>query len=163
MQRTKWRAANQVAGILISKIEPLVTRVMVAGSVRRLRPTVGDLDIVIARTEFQNILLNQWFMDNFGIQTSNRTKGKRTGKFMGIEVQFIDVLPEQWGSALLMATGSGDHNVIMRGRAKKLGLKLNQYGLFRDNEPIVVADREDVIFAALNMVPLLPYLREVKI
>jgi len=130
-----------------------MTRVEVCGSVRRQKPEVGDLDIVVAGDITQLKLpehAHRWRYADGGIH-------KCTLEYDGRQVNILraDESPEygNWGAAILYFTGSSTFNLIMRRKAKKRGLKLNEYGLWTvpPYNGWLAGTTEEGIFTALEM------------
>lgn len=135
----------------------------IAGSLRRWRETIGDIDIVVAAAEPGPV------MDAFiaapeveqvlarGDTKSSVIAGR------GLQIDLRVVAPASFGAALLYFTGSKEHNVHMRGLALKRKLLLNEYGLYRvgeENGTPVASRTEEEVFAALGMDWIPPELRE---
>ena len=79
----------------------------------------------------------------------------------GLQVDLRVVDAESFGAALQYFTGSKEHNVILRGRAKQLGLKINEYGVYRlDSDKSIAGRTEEEVYAALNLPTFPPELRE---
>ena len=77
-----------------------------------------------------------------------------------LQVDLRVVPPESWGAALAYFTGSKNHNIRLRERAIKRGLKLNEYGLFDSNDRVVASREEEDIYSALDLPMIPPVLRE---
>lgn len=140
------------AGESIGRISP-------AGSVRRYKETVHDIDI-LAETE-QGAEVIQIFTHMPGVTQvlgAGATKGSVVinGR---VQVDLRAVPPESYGAAQQYFTGSQAHNVRLREIAKKMGLKINEYGVFRGEDKIGGA-REEEIYAALGLDCPAPELRE---
>lgn len=133
-----------------------------AGSFRRGKETVGDLDIVLVSTE-PEAAMNQLAAFPKVSQVIARGDTKMSVRVSGDFQVDMRVVPAQcFGAALQYFTGSKEHNVEIRGRAKRLGLRVNEYGVFREsdlNEPIAGATEESV-YEALNLCWIPPELRE---
>ncbi len=155
---------------MLSKL-PSVQRVCQAGSVRRLKETVGDLDILVAASSPQEAMkLLAEYPQTEKVLAQGETKQRvrfrpfaRTytpgGSQIAIEMDLRVVPEESFGAALQYFTGSKEHNIEVRKRAVQRGLKLNEYGLFRGEE--VVASREEKeIYAALDLSWIPPEIRE---
>jgi DNA polymerase (family 10) len=149
---------NHIKGI--EKITP-------AGSLRRGRETVGDLDVLITGpccvNEKQRGELIEEILRFPGIQQV-LAKGDNKVSFKlrsGMQVD-VRLLPaESYGAAMQYFTGSKNHNVTLRQRALKMGYTLNEYGLFRlDNEKLVASATEDEIYGALKLDYIPPEMRE---
>ena len=142
---------------------PHIMDISIAGSLRRSKEIIKDIDILASSQEENIEKIMDCFVSLTGIsevvgrghtKTSIRLRG-------GIAVDLRLVLPEQYPYALHHFTGSREHNTKMRHIAKSLGLKMNEYGLFReeDGAMLLCADEED-IFKALGMTYIPPELRE---
>ncbi len=139
-----------------------VENVSAAGSLRRGRETIGDLDLLVTGTGAANAL------DRFAAhprvhEILGRGANKTSVKY-GLDGLQVDVraLPRQsFGAAMQYFTGSKDHNVAIRMRAIKMGLKLSEYGLFRaDDESRVAGETEEEIYQALGLQWIPPEMRE---
>ena len=136
-----------------------VKRMSVAGSVRRQRETVKDIDILIISPQPEKV------MDFFTqlplvktIQAKGRTKSSiRAGG--GIQVDLRVVEPDSFGAALCYFTGSKAHNIRIRELAVKKGLKINEYGIFQGEKKIGGKEEEEV-YAAVGLPFIPPELRE---
>ncbi len=155
---------TRVAEELISEFQSLdgIDRVEAAGSLRRGRETIGDLDILVtgpnATAALSHIVGHPKTQEVLG-QGSNKAS-----VLYGLERLQVDVraLPhESFGAALQYFTGSKDHNVVIRTNALKLGLTLNEYGLFTvaTNERVAGEDEEE-IYKRLGYAWIPPELRE---
>jgi len=138
-----------------------VLRLDTAGSIRRRRDTIGDIDILVATSEPEEAI--QRFLSYPGIRTVLVGGGTKASITLSKGVQAdLRVLEEQsFGAALQYFTGSKDHNVAIRERAKRRGLKVSEYGVFRveDNQKLAGED-EDGIYRLLDLQPIPPELRE---
>lgn len=134
----------------------LVERVDVAGSVRRLKKHVGDLDLVVQPYEGKrNDLVNSLKTYLRGLSGEKILKGLTES---GIQVDVYLATAEDFGAQLLTWTGSKEFNVMMRGMAKRQGMMLSQYGLFKGG--VCVASKfEPDIFSQLGMDPVSPDVR----
>ncbi len=140
---------------------PAVVRCEIAGSLRRKREVVKDIDMVVSSGRPEDV------MDAFvALPEVVEIVGKGPTKASvrldgGIGMDLRVVSDEQFPYALLHFTGSAEHNTLLRGRAKTMGLKLNEYGLFREaDDGLVPCGTEDDIYAALGLAWLPPELRE---
>jgi DNA polymerase (family 10) len=147
---------------ILEKLKNLksVKRVSPAGSLRRMKESVGDIDILI-ETAHPEKAINEFtsFPQIKKVLESGKTKVSVMLK--GIDIQMdLRVLPaESYGAALLYFTGSKDHNVKIRGLAIKKGLKINEYGVFK-NEKMIAGKSEKEIYNLLGMDFIPPELRE---
>ncbi len=130
-----------------------------AGSLRRGKETVGDLDIL--STDPSAI---ECFLAHPGIQdvlAKGDTKASARFGAEGLQVDVRLVALESFGAALQYFTGSKEHNVALRQRALKMGYTLNEYGLFTlEGERRVAGDSEEGVYAALGLAWIPPELRE---
>ncbi|MFA6413556.1 MAG: DNA polymerase/3'-5' exonuclease PolX [Syntrophales bacterium] len=136
-----------------------VIAVSIAGSLRRGNEVVKDIDLLAATDDHLSLA------DAFAslpqaasVIAKGETKVSVTLR-SGINADLRIVSPSQYPYALHHFTGSREHNTALRGRAKKLGLKMNEYGLFREEENLLCHSEED-IFAALDLPYIPPELRE---
>jgi DNA polymerase (family X) len=149
-----------------------VKRIDFAGSLRRGRETIGDLDLLVAADPDDAGAIMDAFV---GLEpvTDVIAKGKtkssvRTGESAGgmsggggLQVDLRVVPVESYGAALMYFTGSKEHNVRLRERAISMGMKLNEWGLTRQGSDKIVAGRsEEDVFKALKLAWVPPELRE---
>ncbi len=139
-----------------------VLRAEIAGSLRRWKEISKDIDLLAASERPESVM--EFFVSLPGVEsvvvrgdtkTSIRLRG-------GIQADLRCVASAQFPFALAYFTGSKEHNTALRARARQRGLKLNEYGLFPENEDaasIPCAD-EAAIYAALGLAPIAPELRE---
>jgi len=155
---------QRVADELMAEFEALpgIDRVEAAGSLRRGRETIGDLDLLVTGPQAIGALTHI-----IGHPKTQEVLGQGANKasvLFGLERLQVDVraLPqESFGAALQYFTGSKDHNVVVRTNALKLGLTLNEYGLFtvETNERVAGEDEEE-IYKRLGYAWIPPELRE---
>ncbi|MGA2192550.1 MAG: DNA polymerase/3'-5' exonuclease PolX [Nitrospirota bacterium] len=138
-----------------------VGRIAVAGSIRRKKEIIKDIDILASSDDPASV------MDVFtGLPDVEIIVGKGETKSSvtlasGIAADLRVVTDEQFPYALQYFTGNQDHNVRLRGIAKKMGLKLNEYGLFRtDDDTLVKCADEECIYRVLGLDYVEPELRE---
>ncbi len=160
-QRVPLSVATQYAKPLKTFLEsvPGVTRVEIAGSYRRGRDTVGDLDVLVcAAQDAAPILALKRYGELRKLTAAGATKASGILR-SGLQVDVRVLEPQSFGAALHYFTGSRDHNIHIRRRAQERGYKLNEYGLFRGNHRIAGATEED-LFSALALPWIPPELRE---
>ncbi|MFJ4093266.1 DNA polymerase/3'-5' exonuclease PolX [Kitasatospora sp. NPDC089913] len=161
--RTLLDAATALADRIVAALAavPGCTRCAYAGSLRRMRETVGDIDVLATAEDSAPLMASltalPFTADVIGsgpTKTSIRTTD-------GIQVDLRVVPKEDWGAALVYFTGSKAHNIRLRTMAVRAGLKLSEYGLFdaASGEKIVSAT-EDEVYAALGLPWIAPPLRE---
>ena len=136
-------------------------KVSLGGSLRRMKETIGDIDILVGSND------PQWVMDIFTThpqveEVVERGQTKASVRLReGVQVDLRVVEEVQYGAALQYFTGSKDHNVALRQMAIDRGLKLNEYGLFRkDSNEVVAREREEDIYQALGLEIMPPEMRE---
>ena len=140
---------------------PGVTRAGVAGSLRRARETIGDVDLLAAADDPAPVMAA--LRDADGVREVLGSGDTKTSVVLagGLQVD-LRVVPEgAFGAALAYFTGSKAHNVALRQRAIERGFKLSEYGLFArdDADPVAARDERDV-YAALDLPWIPPELRE---
>ncbi len=156
--------AQRTASELIEYLAetPGVERVTAAGSFRRGRETVGDLDLLVTGPNPGPVL--ERFVKFARVnEVLGRGENKASAR-VGLEGIQVDVraLPvESFGAAMQYFTGSKDHNVALRQRALRMGFTLSEYGLARlDNNERVAGATEEEIYQALGLQWIPPELRE---
>ena len=136
-----------------------VGRVVVAGSFRRMRETVGDLDILVtAAAPAQAMQRFSAYPEVKQVLSRGETRASVV-LHAGIQVDVRVVADECYGAALHYFTGSKAHNIALRRLAQELGLKLNEYGVFRGGKRIA-GETEESVYAALALPYIEPELRE---
>ncbi|MGH3750698.1 MAG: helix-hairpin-helix domain-containing protein, partial [Micromonosporaceae bacterium] len=151
--------AEEIVAILAA--EPSCQRCTYAGSLRRGRETIGDIDILAASDEsgammrvFRGLPQVLEVIASGDTKTSVRT-------YQGLQVDLRVVPPKSWGAALQYFTGSKAHNVRVREIAVRQGLKLSEYGLFdAESGELLVADTEQEVYERLGLTWAPPTLRE---
>ncbi|NLE02302.1 MAG: DNA polymerase/3'-5' exonuclease PolX [Fibrobacter sp.] len=138
---------------------PFVNKMVVAGSFRRKKETVRDIDILITG-EQPSVIFSQ-FLKFPEIQRIISHGDTRTTVVLhsGIQVDVRIVVEVSYGAALHYFTGSKAHNIGIRKRGVKLGLKINEYGIYRGSTRIG-GENEEEVFKAVNLPFIEPELRE---
>jgi len=153
--------ALEAAEPLLAKLRgrPGVAAASLAGSLRRGNETVKDIDLVASSDDPE--ALSQWFASLGDVESVIGRGETKVSVFLkaGINADLRIITPRQYPFALHHFTGSKEHNVAMRGRAKQQGIKMNEYGLFRDDQLLPCKDEEEV-FSALGLAWVPPELRE---
>lgn len=140
---------------------PGVTQAAAAGSYRRRRETVGDIDLLAIAPEGQAVA------DAFAAHEDvARVLGKGSTRVTvvlesGLQVDLRIVPEESYGAALLYFTGSKEHNIALRKLGQAAGLKINEYGVFRGERRIAGRTEEDV-YASVGLPYIEPELREAR-
>jgi DNA polymerase (family X) len=138
---------------------PEVKKVTVAGSVRRKKETIGDVDFLAVATNINKVM--DYFTHLPIVATVwgvGETKASVATKY-GFDMDLRIVPEESFGAALQYFTGSKEHNIRIRKIAQKLGFKLNEYGLYKGKK-LVAGKTEEEIYTKLNLPYLLPENRE---
>lgn len=140
---------------------PGVEQVAVAGSVRRRRETVGDIDVVVAAKPRAGARASRAFEQLPGVAHVIASGPSKTMVSLqdGLDADLRVVAPESFGAALLYFTGNKAHNIALRRLAMANGWKLNEYGLF-EGERRIAGRTEAEIYEALGLVWIAPELRE---
>lgn len=164
-----WDAALVVDRVLAYLREKSpVERVEAAGSFRRMRETVGDVDLLAVAGDRGAV--SKAFTSMPGIReviVAGDTKAtvllgytdyiEDRARTLQVDLRILEA--GSWGAGLQYFTGSKDHNVHLRGMAQDRGLKLNEYGVFRGEEK-VAGDTEEGVYTALGLPWVPPELRE---
>ncbi len=132
-----------------------------AGSLRRFRETIGDVDVLVAAEEAAPITAA--FLDLAEVDRSLGSGGTKTSVITrdGLQVDLRVVPPQSFGAALVYFTGSKAHNIRLRQRAIDRGWTLNEYALARkEDDEVVAAATEEDIYAALELPWIAPEQRE---
>lgn len=160
-RRIKLATAAQYARALVDWLAAGrgVIRVEVAGSFRRMRETVGDLDILVAAAADNDAMARFVAYDEVAEVLSQGPTRASVVLKSGLQVDLRLVEAAAWGAALCYFTGSRAHNIELRRLAQATGLKLNEYGLFRGRERIA-GESEAAVYAALGLPWIPPELRE---
>jgi len=135
------------------------SRVVVAGSYRRRRDTVGDLDVVVTAADGAAVGNKLVGYENVAEVSAHGPTRTTVVLRSGLQVDVRAVPEESYGAALLYFTGSQAHNIALRGIAVHHGWKLNEYGLFSGRRRIAGATEEE-IYKKLRLAFIPPELRE---
>jgi len=146
---------------VLEKLKSLkeVEQISLAGSVRRRKETIGDVDILVVSKKPGKVM--DFFVSLEGIQ---KVWGKGSTKASirtreGFDIDLRIVRKESYGSALQYFTGNKDHNIVTRKIAIEKGLKLSEYGVFKGKKMIAGKTEEDV-YRAIGLPWMEPELRE---
>ncbi|MDA8257109.1 MAG: DNA polymerase/3'-5' exonuclease PolX [Betaproteobacteria bacterium] len=160
-RRFKLVVAAQYADTLSAFLQaiPGVDQVTVAGSFRRMRETVGDLDILVTAAAASPVIQRFAGYDEVAEVLSAGTTRASVVLKSGLQVDLRVVERQSYGAALCYFTGSKAHNIAIRRIAQKLGLKVNEYGVFRGEERIAGED-EASVYRSVGLPFIPPELRE---
>jgi DNA polymerase (family 10) len=142
---------------------PGVVQATAAGSLRRMRETVGDMDLLVAAEDpeaAQRVMARFRELDQVGeVLLSGPTKTSiRTVDGLQVDLRVLE--PARWGTALQYFTGSQAHNIRLRALALERGFSLSEYALKRENGTELLCATEEEVYAALGLPPIPPELRE---
>lgn len=154
-----WPIAERVIDLL--RTNPIFSQVSAAGSLRRMRETIGDIDLLAASSAppaavdaFTRLPIIREVLAQGPTKASVLLDS-------GLQVDLRVVEPESWGAALQYFTGSKLHNITLRDIAIGMGLKVNEYGVYRESSGRRVGgDTEEDVYRALGMDWMPPELRE---
>lgn len=155
--------ALPVAEELLRYLEefPFIQRVDACGSLRRMKETIGDLDILVSSNEEEKVMsaFTKWSEVQEVLALGSTKSSILTKSALQIDLRVVK--PESYGAALQYFTGSQAHNIKLREIAIRKGLKLNEYGVFRiEDEKKIAGATEDEVYAALGLPWIPPELRE---
>jgi DNA polymerase (family 10) len=162
--RYRLNFGHRVADELMKYLEegPGLDKISAAGSLRRGKETIGDLDLLVtgagAPTALERFVAHPRVHDVVG-----RGGNKASVRFgtEGLQVDLRALASESYGAAMQYFTGSKEHNINLRTRALKLGLTLNEYGLFKlEGNERVAGESEEEVYEKLGLAWIPPELRE---
>ncbi len=138
---------------------PGAREVVIAGSYRRMKETVGDLDFLVSAPG-KNAVIESFstYPEVREVLASGSTRAS-VRLASGIQADLRVVAPESFGAALHYFTGSRAHNIAVRRLAQGRGLKVNEYGVFRGAKRIA-GDTEESVYGAVSLPWITPELRE---
>ena len=166
-QRVYHADARPIVEQIVEALSELdeVTQVSVAGSFRRCRETIGDLDVLATATDSEVVmdtLANHPLVEKVLARGDTKQRVRLSPLFDGVKKLELDlrVVPdESYGAAMQYFTGSKEHNIVIRKRAVDQGLKVNEYGVYRGDE-YVAGSSEEEVYATLGLPFIAPELRE---
>ena len=143
---------------------PEVKKIELAGSLRRKKETIGDIDVLVASEEkFRRKIISHFTSSTMveKILVKGDTKVSIILKETGKQVDLRIVNEDEWGSALQYFTGSKEHNIHLRTIAKERGYKISEYGIFHiKNEKKIAGSTEEEIYGTLGFQIMPPEMRE---
>ncbi|MCU0880887.1 MAG: helix-hairpin-helix domain-containing protein, partial [Pirellulaceae bacterium] len=164
-ERMYWATADQVVQDLREHLQKCkaIEQLEFAGSYRRGKETVGDLDILVVSTKVDEVMdCLAAYPEVSTILARGETK-MSVRIASGLQIDLRVVPAESFGAALQYFTGSKEHNVILRGMAKDQGLKISEWGVFRvdgEQETRIAGATEKEVYDTLDMPVFPPELRE---
>jgi len=162
---TAWTLARRFLDVL--EPMPQVRQSAYAGSLRRGRETIGDVDLLVAADAAETAAIFDAFCGHDAVEDvllrGDTKSSVRTDAGMQVDLRVVD--PRSFGAALLYFTGSKEHNVRLRERARERGMTLNEYALAKLQDDgsagaVVERETEEAIYAALGLAWIPPELRE---
>ena len=171
IERRRQQAARQPLGIVLPQAQTVlevlgtasgVEALSLAGSIRRMRDTIADIDIVVARRAADPVMEALVQLPQVARVVSRGTT--LSSVLLGVsgvqcDVRVVD--PASFGAALQYFTGSKDHNVRLREMAVRGGLRINEYGVFRVADEVRVGGKaEEEVYGALGLPWIPPEIRE---
>ncbi|MFM1891607.1 MAG: hypothetical protein RLZ44_684 [Pseudomonadota bacterium] len=160
-RRSNRLQAEEIAEPLVEYLQGIkgVKQVTVAGSYRRRKETVGDLDILVTASRGSSVMARFVAYDEV-VEAVAQGETRATVRLRGGMQVDLRVVPQvSYGAALHYFTGAKAHNIALRTLAVKRGLKLNEYGVFK-GERRIGGRNEDEVFAAVGLPYIEPELRE---
>ena len=168
--RIRIAEAMPLAEALVAELGrlPFVERIAYAGSLRRGKETIGDIDILASASDPARLMAAFVGRDEVARVLGHGDTKSSVVTATGVQVDLRVVPLGRFGAALMYFTGSKEHNIRMRERAIAQGMRLNEYGLFREDakgevpegaEPVAAAS-EDEVYAALGLDSVPPPMRE---
>ena len=124
----------------------------ICGSYRRKRENISDIDILILDSDVE-----KWkhHVSNFDVKFINAGEKQFDIVYKNVLINFRSTAENGWGAGLLYLTGSGKFGQLLRGLAKRKGFKLNQYGIYKNDE-LIASKTEEEIFKVLNLICIIP-------
>jgi DNA polymerase (family X) len=162
-ERILWFEADQIVLTILEHLETCeeIQAIQPAGSYRRGRDTVGDLDFLVVADDARPVMDRLAELPGLGEVILQGDTKMSIRLSMGLQIDLRVVPAASFGAACQYFTGSKDHNVVLRTMAKGRGLKINEYGVFRGEDSIAGRTEEEV-YAALELPCFLPELREAR-
>ncbi|HMN38412.1 MAG TPA: DNA polymerase/3'-5' exonuclease PolX [Hyphomicrobium sp.] len=160
-RRMRISTAGELAAPLLSHMAaiPGIGEAVIAGSYRRCKETIGDLDILATGTKPKDVINRFVAYEDVASVVEKGTTRATVVLRSGVQVDLRVVPKESFGSALHYFTGSKAHNIAIRKLGQARGLKINEYGVFRGAKRIAGRNEQD-IFAAVGLPYIAPELRE---
>lgn len=148
------------ARLIVNELKKLdaVEQILIAGSLRRMRETIGDIDILVVSKQPEDVMDAFTSLEDVeDVIAKGETKSSVIIKGINADLRVVDAV--SFGAAAHYFTGSKHHNIRIRELGVKRGLKINEYGIFRGDERIGGEHEEDV-FASVGLAYIPPELRE---
>ncbi|MCM8788640.1 MAG: helix-hairpin-helix domain-containing protein, partial [Candidatus Omnitrophica bacterium] len=152
--------ALPVVSDIVDYMKSVCQEISPCGSLRRMKETIGDIDVLCTAEDRKKVM--EHFVKYPGRQSviaEGETKGSIIVRDNLLQVDLRVVEPDSYGAALQYFTGSKDHNIKLRTIAKEKGLKINEYGVFKDDTRIA-GETEESVYQVFGMPLIAPELRE---
>lgn len=169
LKRTGYEEERTLLMVAEQAVEPLidylrkhenVNRVAAAGSYRRRKETVGDFDILATSDKLEEVMdhfVNYEDVDRIISQGETRSTVVLRS---GLQVDLRVVGQDNYGAALLYFTGSANHNIKLRNMALDKKLKINEYGVFTEDDERIAGETEQEVYDLFDLPVIQPELRE---
>ena len=149
---------QKIAAEVVERLKPYCRKIEVAGSIRRRKPLVNDIDLVLIPKDL-------WALHNAVVKLGQVTMGGKKIMRVMVGVRQVDIYvanEETWATLLLIRTGSAENNIRLASLAKKRGWRLaaSGDGLFNEKGERIAGDTEESIFEALSLPYKEPWERE---
>jgi DNA polymerase (family 10) len=141
--------AKELSDEIVKRLEPYCQKIQVAGSIRREKPTVHDIDIVLIADDLECVCKE---LAGLGELRKDGQKIKCL-EYKDVSVDLYFATPQTWATLLLIRTGSKENNIRLCARAKTLGMHLaaSGDGLFDQESVRIAGDTEESIFQELGL------------
>ncbi len=158
-ERFKLNVAEDISAPLIEYLKKKVGNITIAGSYRRNKETVGDIDILVTSDNPGKTM--DYFVDYEDVaKVLSKGKSKSSVRLnTGIQVDLRIIEKRSWGAALLYFTGSKAHTIQLRKIGQDKDLKVNEYGIF-DGKKSLASETEEEMYEVLGLYYIEPELRE---
>ena len=159
-QRISLGVAFPIVSEIVEYMKPVCTNISPCGSLRRMKETIGDIDILCTSNNPESIIKRfVEYPKTLRVIAEGDTKGSIIVKEKSLQVDLRVVEPDSYGAALQYFTGSKQHNIKLRTLAKEKGLKISEYGVFK-GEKKIAGKTEEEVYRVFNMPVIPPELRE---
>lgn len=149
--------AIKIANELKNELQPLCSNIIIAGSIRRQKQEISDLDLILIPHNLENFLDEVKNIIDYEYGGSKKVFGIYKNRPINLFITNENSI----GSCLYQCTGPAMYNIRIRQKAKKMGFKLNEYGLFdRKTNEQIAGNTEESIFECLNLEYIEPHLRK---
>jgi DNA polymerase (family 10) len=170
IQRLKQAKGRMLLGVALPAAEeiirelrayPSAQQVEVGGSIRRMKETIGDIDILAASDKPEDLINAFVSLSPVKSVLARGTTRASVLTDANLQIDLRVVSPDQWGAAMQYFTGSKEHNVQLRAIAENRGLRINEYGVFRTNtNERIAGSTEEEVYRTLGMDWIPPEIRE---